>query len=136
MNNSKTKGPIVFFDGSCGLCNRSVKFVLRKEKKQDLIFSPLQSEFAKNFMKGKMTMEGLDSMVLFENGKIYTQSSAALRITKYLKGLWPIMTIFLIVPPFIRNAIYSYIAKNRITWFGSADYCEMMTPELKNRFTE
>jgi predicted DCC family thiol-disulfide oxidoreductase YuxK len=78
----------------------------------------------------------LDSMVLSENGKIYTQSSAALRITKYLKGLWPIMTIFLIVPPFIRNAIYSYIAKNRITWFGSADYCEMMTPELKNRFTE
>ncbi len=131
--NSKT---VLFFDGSCGLCNRSVKFVLRKEKKSELIFSALQSEFAKKTLQ-PFNLEGkLDSMVFLENGKIHLQSSAALRVTKYLKGLWPLMMIFIIVPPFIRNGIYNYIAKNRITWFGTADYCEMMTPELRKRFLE
>lgn len=131
--NTKT---ILFFDGNCGLCNRSVKFVLKKEKDRELFFSPLQSEFAKKILK-QFNLEGTaDSMVLLENGKIYLRSSAALRVTKYLKGLWPGMMAFIVVPPFIRNAVYNYISKNRITWFGMADYCEMMTPELKKRFLE
>jgi predicted DCC family thiol-disulfide oxidoreductase YuxK len=131
--NSKT---ILFFDGSCGLCNKSIKFVLRKEKDQALIFSPLQSEFAKKTLKPFNLEDNMDTMVLFEKGKIHLRSSAALRITKYLKGLWPLMMAFIIVPPFIRNAVYNYIAKNRITWFGVADYCDMMTPELRKRFLE
>lgn len=110
--------------------------MLRKEKNSELIFSALQSEFAKKTLQ-PFNLEGqLDSMVLLENGKIHLQSSAALRVTKYLKVLWPLMMIFIIVPPFIRNGVYNYIAKNRITWFGTADYCEMMTNELRNRFIE
>jgi predicted DCC family thiol-disulfide oxidoreductase YuxK len=133
MDSSKT---ILSFDGSCGLCNRSVKFVLRKEKNSELIFSPLQSEFSKKTLQSFNLKDNMDTMVLLENGKIYLRSSAALRITKYLKGLWPLMMVFIIVPPFIRNAIYNYISKNRIAWFGTTDYCEMMTPELKKRFLE
>lgn len=131
--NTKT---ILFFDGNCGLCSRSVKFVLRKEKKHELFFSPLQSEFAKKILKQFNLEDKADTMVLFKNGKVYTKSSAALLSTKYLKNLWPLMMAFIIVPPFIRNAVYNYIAKNRITWFGMADYCEMMTPELRKRFIE
>lgn len=127
---------ILFFDGNCGLCNRSVKFVLRKEKNQNLLFSPLQSEFAKNILEEKNVAQNLDTMMLLQNGKIYLRSSAALRVTKYLKSLWPLMMIFLIVPPCIRDFVYNYIAKNRLTWFGIADYCDMMTPELKKRFLE
>ena len=127
---------ILFFDGNCGLCNRSVKFVLRKEKNHELFFSPLQSEFAKKILKQYNLAAEADSMILLEKGKVYLQSSASLRTTKYLKGLWTLMMIFIIVPPFIRNAIYNYVAKNRISWFGTADYCEMMTPELKKRFVE
>lgn len=127
---------ILFFDGNCGLCNRSVKFVLRKEKNNSLFFSPLQSEFAKKILKEKNVTENLDTMVLLENGKIYLRSSAALRLTKYMKGLWPLLMIFIPVPSFIRNAVYNYVAKNRITWFGMADYCDMMTPELKKRFLD
>lgn len=128
--------PILFFDGNCGLCNRSVKFILRKEKNQEIIFSPLQSDFAQHLLKEKNIIQNLDTMMLFQNGKTYLRSSAALRVTKYLKGLWPLMMVFLIVPPFIRDLVYNYIAKNRITWFGLADYCDMMTPELKKRFIE
>ncbi|HWY10485.1 MAG TPA: DUF393 domain-containing protein [Bacteroidia bacterium] len=131
--NNKT---ILFFDGNCGLCNRSVKFVLRKEKDHELFFSPLQSEFAKKTLKQFNLEDKADTMLLLEDGKIYFQSSAALRTTKYLKGLWPGMMFFLIVPPFIRNAVYNYISKNRITWFGIADYCDMMTAQLKKRFIE
>lgn len=127
---------ILFFDGNCGLCNRSVKFVLRKEKNSELLFSTLQSDFAKKILKEKSVTENLDTMVLLENGEIYLRSSAALRLTKYMKGLWPALLIFILVPPFIRNAVYNYIAKNRITWFGIADYCEIMTPELRKRFLE
>lgn len=127
---------ILFFDGNCGLCNRSVKFVLKKEKDHALLFSPLQSDFAKKTLAPFNLENKLDSLVLLENGKVYTESSGALRVTKYLRRLWPLMMAFLIVPPFIRNAVYKYIAKNRITWFGTADYCEMMTPELKKRFLE
>jgi predicted DCC family thiol-disulfide oxidoreductase YuxK len=113
-----------------------VKFVLRKEKNKELFFSPLQSEFAKRILMEKHVTQGLDTMVLLQNDKIYIKSSAALRITKYLKGLWPVNLALLIIPPFIRNWVYDYIAKNRITWFGIADYCEMMKPELKKRFLE
>ena len=123
MNEQKN---ILFFDGNCGLCNRSVKFVLRKEKNQDLVFSPLQSEFAKKTLAAFNLGENLDSMILLQNGKVYLKSSGALRVTKSLKGLWPSAQALLIVPPFIRNFIYDYIAKNRITWFGTADYCEMI----------
>ncbi len=133
LENTRT---ILFFDGNCGLCNRSVKFVLRKERKQEIIFSPLQSEFAKRTLEPFNLGDKMDSLVLLENGKIYLRSSGALRITNYLKGLWPLMIVFIIVPPFIRDAIYNYIAKNRITWFGTADYCDMMTPDLKKRFLE
>jgi predicted DCC family thiol-disulfide oxidoreductase YuxK len=118
------------------LCSRSVKFVLRKEKNQKILFSPLQSEFAKQKLKALHVNENTDSMVLIENEKVYVRSSAALRSTRYMKGLWPLMMIFLIVPKFIRDGIYDYIAKNRITWFGAAEYCEMMTPELRKRFLE
>lgn len=127
---------ILFFDGNCGLCNRSVKFVLRKEKNNELLFSALQSAFAKKNLKENNVKENLDTMVLLEKGKFYLRSSAALRLTKYMKGLWPLMMIFIVVPPFIRNAVYNYVAKNRITWFGMANYCDLMTPELKKRFLE
>lgn len=127
---------ILFFDGNCGLCNRSVRFVLRKEKNDELLFSALQSEFAKKNLKENNVTENLETMVLLENGKIHLRSSAALRLTKYMKGLWPLMMIFIVVPPFIRNAVYNYVSKNRITWFGMADYCDMMTPELRKRFLE
>lgn len=125
---------VVLFDGVCGLCNRSVKFLIRNERKPELLFSPLQSEYGKAILKkhGITT----DSIVYIRNNKAYTKSGAALRLCLRLKGLWPLMIVFLIVPYFIRDFIYDYIAKNRITWFGSTEYCEVMTKEIRERFVE
>lgn len=125
---------IVLFDGVCGLCNRSVKFLIRKERKPELFFSPLQSAYGKSLLEkyGIST----DSIVYLHNNKAYTKSGAALRLCLRLKGLWPLMIVFMIVPYFIRDFVYDYIAKNRITWFGSTGYCEVMTEETKQRFAE
>lgn len=125
---------IVLFDGICGLCNRSVKFILKKEKTNDLLFSPLQSEFAKAQLSNFNIQT--DSIVYIHNNKAYTKSGAALRLCLQLKYFWPLMAVFLIVPSFIRDYVYDFIAKNRITWFGTAEYCEVMTPEIKSRFIE
>jgi len=125
---------VVLFDGVCGLCNRSVKFLIRKERKSELVFSPLQSAYGKSLLE-KYDIS-TDSIVYVHNNKAYTKSGAALRLCLRLKGLWPLMIVFMIVPYFIRDFVYDYIAKNRITWFGSADYCEVMTEETKKRFTE
>ena len=85
----------------------------------------------------QFNLEGkTDSIVFIKNEKAFIKSSGALQLTKYLKGLWPFLFGFIIVPKFIRDAVYDYIAKNRIKWFGTADYCEMMTPEIKKRFLE
>src|SRR5207253_1232477 len=94
---------IILFDGTCGLCNKSVKFVLKREKSKTLFYSALQSEFGKKTLE-KFDLGGeTDSMVLIENGKAHTRSGAALRSTKYMRGLWPLAMVLLIVPPFIRN---------------------------------
>ncbi|MBL7895836.1 MAG: DUF393 domain-containing protein [Bacteroidia bacterium] len=125
---------IVLFDGVCGLCNRSVKFLIRKERKPELVFSPLQSAYGKSLLEkyGIST----DSIVYVQNNKAYTKSGAALRLCLRLKGLWPLMIVFMIVPYFIRDFVYDYIAKNRITWFGSTGYCEVITEEMRDRFVE
>lgn len=126
---------IVLFDGSCGLCNKSIKFIIRHEKKKELYFSALQSEFGTSVLK-HFGLVGQDSIVFIENGKAFIKSGAAIRICKYLKIPWPMIMGFIIVPPFIRNFFYDFIARNRIKWFGVAEYCEMITPELRKRFLD
>ena len=110
--------------------------MLKKEKNQRITFAPLQSQTGIALLKQYDLENKIDSIVFIKNGKAYIKSSAALQVTKFLKGLWPLLFGFYIIPKFIRDAVYDYIAKNRITWFGSADYCEMLTPELKTRFLE
>jgi predicted DCC family thiol-disulfide oxidoreductase YuxK len=126
---------ILLFDGACNLCNKSVQFVIKRDKKARVKFASLQSEVGKQIMlQFNIPTEYIDSIVLIEFGKVYYKSSAALRLCKKMDGLWPLMYIFMIVPKFLRNTVYDYIARNRIKWFGKTDTCWVMTPELKNRF--
>ncbi len=122
----------VLFDGVCNLCNASVNFVIDRDKRSYFKFAPLQSEAAKAL--GETVTGDPDSIVLIENGKRHDKSGAALRIARRLNGAWPLLFLFIIVPPFIRDSVYRYIARNRYKWFGKADACRMPTPELKARF--
>ena len=75
-----------------------------------------------------------DSIILFDNNKLYIKSSAALHIAKHLKGLWKILFIFIIIPPFIRNLFYDIIAKNRYKWFGKREECMIPNEKYKKQF--
>ena len=74
------------------------------------------------------------TVFFLEHGKLYKESTAALRVTRHMKFPWPMMYGFIIIPPFIRNAVYRWIAKNRYKWFGKHDTCRIPTPEERARF--
>ncbi len=127
--------PLILFDGVCNFCNSSVSFVIRHDKKGTIKFTPLQSLAAKQLLEQyKLPVDGMDTFVFIENGKVFTRSTAALKICRYLNALWPALYILIIVPKFLRDSIYNYIAKNRYRWFGKKEECMIPTPELRKRF--
>lgn len=131
------KNPVVLFDGVCNLCSSTVQFIIKHDKKKQFRFASLQSNFGQEVMKHfGLPVNELNSFILLEQGKIYTKSTGALRLTKKLDGLLPLLYAFIIVPPFIRNAVYSFVAKNRYKWFGKKEACWLPTPELRKRFLE
>lgn len=133
--NIDQKTDIILFDGVCNLCNSSVNFIIDHDPHGNFQFAALQSNYGQEKLKelGFNTSD-FDSIVLLSNGKVFKKSSAALRIAKKLSGLWPLLYIFIIVPPFIRHAVYDIISRNRYKWWGKRDSCRMPTPELKKRF--
>ena len=131
------EGPILLFDGVCNLCAGSVQFVLKRNKKENILFASLQSEFGqKKLQESKLPEDYAASLVFLENGKTYVTSEAALRLFKHLDGLWKSASIFLIVPKFIRDAVYNWIAKNRYKWFGQKETCWIPEQKWKRRFLD
>lgn len=135
MNEALNNKTILLFDGYCNLCQSSVQFVLKHEKKPELYFTSLQSETGVQLLKHySIDPNKVDSFVLIENNKAFVKSSAALRVLKYLKGLYPLGFGFIIVPQFIRNIVYDFIAKNRYKWYGKTDSCMLPDKDLLKRF--
>ncbi|WP_434035971.1 thiol-disulfide oxidoreductase DCC family protein [Formosa sp. 4Alg 33] len=129
---------LVLFDGVCNLCDNSVQFVIRHDKKNIFKFTTLQGETAKPILKSfKIDTSKTDSILLYTpDHKLYTKSSAALRIATQLNFPINVLGIFLIVPKGIRDVIYDYIAKNRYRWYGKKDDCMIPTKALKAKFFE
>lgn len=126
--------PVILFDGVCNLCNSSINFVIDRDKKQKYRFAPLQSEIGEMVKKKAGKSLDLDSVLLYENGKLLDKSDAALEIARNLSGIWPMLYVFKVVPRPLRNLVYDFIARNRYKWFGKMDACRMPTPELKALF--
>ena len=135
MNN--LSHPVILFDGVCNLCNASVQFVIKHDKKRLFRFASLQSSFVEKVLKeNKLSSNTFNSFILLDNNKIYTRSTAALLVAKNLSGLTKLLYGFIIVPKFIRDFIYNMIAKNRYKWFGKQETCWLPTPQLKSLFFE
>jgi len=134
--NNKNKS-IILFDGICNLCNYSVSFILKKDKKKHFRFASLQSDAAKKLLlhaNNKNILNNLKSIVLISNNKVYTKSTAVLKIGKYLKFPYNLSYLLLIVPRFFRDFIYDYISKNRYKWFGKNETCMMPSKEYLDKF--
>jgi predicted DCC family thiol-disulfide oxidoreductase YuxK len=117
---------ILFYDGECGVCSRTVRFILKNERSNELFFSSLQGEFAIHFL-AERGIESISSntLYLFENGKLYNKSRAA------LKGPFGLLKMLYIFPRFFRDFVYDRIAANRKVFFKYV--CELISFD-KNRF--
>ena len=128
---------IVLFDGVCNLCNGSVQWISKRDKKGRFRFASLQSAAAKKALAdvGLANM-ALDSVVLIEGTRVFVRTDAALRIAKGLGLPWSLFAAFLVVPAFLRDPLYRLIARYRYRWFGKRETCMVPTKELRARFLD
>lgn len=129
---------LILFDGVCNLCNSSVQYIIKHDKKNLFMFTAIQSDAGQKIIKKyNIDTSKIDSILLYslEKGIDY-KSTAALKIANKLGFPQNLISVFFIIPPFIRNWVYDYIAKNRYKWYGKKESCMIPTPELKSRFLE
>lgn len=124
---------ILFYDGDCAFCNHTVRFILKNEKNDSIHFASLQSEFTRDFMeRRKLPLPDLSTLLFYENGSLYLKSTAALRLTHYLKVPFNWLNVLRVFPVYLRDKCYDFIARHR-TKFGKG-FCLIPTPEQKQRF--
>jgi predicted DCC family thiol-disulfide oxidoreductase YuxK len=124
---------IVFFDGYCVLCNGLVDILIARDKKDRLKFSSLQGKTAADLLPEKL-IKNKDTIVFFSNSEhIHLKSDAILKIAQTIGGIWRLSGIFYLIPVFIRNFIYDYIASRRFKWFGKRTQCRIPDEKDKNK---
>ena len=127
---------LILFDGVCNLCNSSVQYIINHDKHDIFLFAPLQGETGQKIISYfNIDTSKTDSIILYseENGIDY-KSTAALKIATKIGFPQNLLSAFLIVPAFIRNWVYDFIARNRYKWYGKKDECMIPTPDLKSKF--
>jgi predicted DCC family thiol-disulfide oxidoreductase YuxK len=129
---------IVLFDGTCNLCNATIGFVIPRDRTGRLRFASLQSAVGQELLRrhGIPAPSTPDSIVYIEGERAFTRSDAALAIAGRLDRPWPLCGLFWYVPRSLRDAVYSFVARNRYRWFGRTETCQLPTPELRDRFLD
>lgn len=135
MNNSEVN--IVLFDGFCNLCNKTVQFIIRNDSMAKFKFASVQSESGQ-LLLGQLgfPLDHFDSLVYISDSKVYIKSTAVLRILRKLGRGWQLLYLFVIIPLFFRDGVYSLFAKWRYKWFGKRETCMIPTQEYQVRFLE
>ncbi len=127
--------PLVFYDGLCGLCHKSVQWILKHDHREKFRFATLQGDLAQQYLSPEQTKK-LESVVVISRGKVFAESAAFFEIAGQLGG-WPsLLRVFSILPKFLTNRIYRFIARNRYGWFGKFDSCPIPEPKVRSRFLE
>lgn len=128
------EGPVVFYDGECGLCDRSVQALIRLDKRRVLRYATLQGETAARLLGPPEGQEAGWSVKLLENGRLHDRSTAAIRAGMAAGGAARVFGLFLVVPRFVRDGVYRWVARHRKRWFGGAEACLLPTMALRQRF--
>ncbi|RDV15794.1 DUF393 domain-containing protein [Pontibacter diazotrophicus] len=127
--------PIVFYDGTCGFCQASVQLVLKHNKGRNLNFAALQSGVLENLVPLSQRPDPLpDSVVFYEQGRLFTESDAVLRIARHLNFPFPVLYYFRFIPLSFRNFLYRFIARHRYKIAGQTEACMLPSPEERARF--
>lgn len=123
---------IIVFDGYCVLCNKTVKFLIKIDKRKELLFTTLTSKLGQE-ITGEIP-PGKESIVFVEEEQKFTKSDAVLRVLQAVGMPWSLLTILRIIPKFIRDSIYMLIANNRYKIFGKKDECMIPDKNVRDRF--
>jgi len=126
---------IILFDGVCNLCNSAVQFIVKRDNKEQFLFGSLQSDAGQELLLHfELKNSDFNSIIYIEHGKVYQKSTAILNIYRHLSGGWKLMYGFIIIPRFIRDAVYMWISNHRYNWFGRKDQCMIPSKNLQRRF--
>lgn len=128
---------VLLFDGTCNLCNGSVQWVLKHDHKAYFQFASLQSQVGQKYLSAyNLSQSALDTVVLIDDNQIFTHSDAPLRVMRKLGFPWSLGIVLSIIPRFLRNGVYRWVARNRYRWFGKTEQCWLPRPEWKDRFLD
>ena len=135
MISEQLEHPVILFDGVCNFCDALVNFIIDHDPKLHFKFTAQQLDAGQEILrKNGLDPAKLDTFVLSEDGKIYTRSTAALRIAKQLSGGWKLFYVFIIIPRPIRDVFYNLFAKYRYKLFGKKEACRVPTAAERARF--
>ena len=126
---------IVFFDGVCNLCQGSVRYLIKHDKKGVLKFASLQGNYAKDFVN-ETEIQSMQSIMFFDGKMLYKKSTAVLKLSRLLGGWHQLLLLGYILPRFFRDWLYNIVAKNRYRWFGKKDQCMLPSKGFENRFLD
>ena len=130
-----SKYGIILFDGVCNLCNHAVDFVIRRDRHDRFRFASLQEPFLVEFLKSHQIPRAyLDSIVFVYQDKVYIKSRAALEIARLMGGFWKMLYVLVLVPSFLRDPVYDWIARNRYRWYGKRNTCRVPSPKEATKF--
>ncbi|MGA9768219.1 MAG: DCC1-like thiol-disulfide oxidoreductase family protein [Blastocatellia bacterium] len=139
MQQPSAHDPVLLYDGVCGLCNKSVQMILDHDKRKEMRFAPLQSDYGRQVIARHPELKNADSIVFVERGsseRVFIRSNAALRVASYLGGAWKLLLFFRIIPRPVRDFFYDLMAKYRYKFFGKYDSCMLPSPDVRSRFLE
>lgn len=126
---------IILFDGMCNLCNFSIRFIIKRDKRKLFKFASIQSEVGQSLLKQfNIQTENADSVVYIKDDRCFARSAAVLNILKDLGSVWKTFYVFIVIPKFLRDFIYNVIAKIRYRVFGKREKCMIPTDDIRNRF--
>jgi predicted DCC family thiol-disulfide oxidoreductase YuxK len=131
---------LILYDGVCGLCNGSVRFILPRDGKDRFRFAALQSEQARaRLARFGRSADGLDTFYViadFESDapRVLDRDAAALFVLQRLNFPWCLAAALKIVPRFLRRPVYNFFAQRRYAWFGKYDACPLPAPESRHKF--
>lgn len=128
--------PVLFYDDTCGLCARSVQWILRHDRHERIRFAPLNGVTFAGLSHPGRPLDG-GSVVLLDAAGIHVRSDAVLRVMRIVGGVWRLLAaVGRLMPRALRDGLYRLVARNRHRWFGSEDACRLASPEERARFLE
>lgn len=128
------KKQLILFDGMCQFCNGSVKFIVKRDPEHKFVFAPIQSPLGRALIESYNLAGKNDTFALINADGCFIMSDALLAVVRELNGVWPLLTVFRLVPKKIRDVAYILFGRNRYKLFGKFDECVLPDSDLRRKF--